>query len=518
MVDPLKIHRPLTQAPHQQTVGMSHQPADRSAGATRCIHVNPFHTATDNACASEPRNSSVSELRPLRRQELGQADLSGFACHNYRLGKRLGCGGMGVVYQAQHTVLGKTFAMKFVAKEASDHSESTKRFVQELTAIGKLNHPHIVSATDAGEVDGVPYYVTELLDGHDLVHWIATHGPADIGTACEMIRQSALGLGHAHRHGFLHRDIKPSNLFFETRGNIKLLDFGLVRSQQESSELTGSGQMMGTVDYFSPEQAEDCRHCTPASDIYSLGATMIYLLSGEPPYPDHQYPTIVSKLRGHMIDRPQWLVQHASDLPHKLVALLDSMLAKSPQKRPQSCEAVAEQLVTWAKPLGSDAKLTSASPPSIRITNHTTSRALNKKLAYRVFSGVAATGLLAIGIHALPLAGSNNEQTAAGTIADVSQVSLDASRASVSGTSSAFEETTEVNSLPTVSSPEPTQASSREATMNQEPAVDSTQEPPAITVSVPQQATRSARALQLDTSISTESSNDLGTITRSAQD
>ncbi len=165
-----------------------------------------------------------------------------------------------------------------------------------------------------------------------------------------MIRQAAVGLAHAHAKGFIHRDVKPSNLFLESRGNIKVLDFGLVRSLHRETELTCAGQVMGTVDYLSPEQSEDCRRCTPASDIYSLGASLLFLLSSKPPFPSSDFPSVTSKLRAHASVSPPWL--KSCDLPQPLRKLLQNMLAKSPADRPQSCEEIALQLCRWASPEG----------------------------------------------------------------------------------------------------------------------------------------------------------------------
>jgi serine/threonine protein kinase len=377
---------------------MSYPETNRSTIVTQCIRDKPLRDES-TAVILQP-DPTPRPVRSLHREDLGQPDLSGVICHNYQLGRRLGSGGMGVVYHAQHQVLGKQFAIKFVAQQAGNPGELVKRFVQEMTAVGQLNHPHIVSATDAGEIDGIPYYVTELLEGNDLTHWIKVNGCADVGIACEMIRQSALGLEHAHRHGFLHRDIKPSNLFLESRGNIKLLDFGLVRSQQTASELTGTGQIMGTVDYCSPEQAEDCRCCTRASDIYSLGATFIYLLSGEPPYPDALFPSVVNKIRGHLTVRPPWLDQHAHELPSELVSLLDSMLAKTPSLRPESCERVAEQIGVWAKPFTGNHSLEpmERKQPQPRFAK----RIATPSIFGLTAGSLAAVGVLALGLHHMP--------------------------------------------------------------------------------------------------------------------
>lgn len=301
--------------------------------------IAPFELHTDRS------STSGSDLRIA---DIGLPDLLGAALDDYRLGRCLGSGGMGVVYEAKHRLLGKSFALKFIHRDSAGSSDARARFIQEFTALGRLDHPNIVNAVDAGSVDDVFYYVTELLIGRDLTQWRTACDAPSIEAVCEILRQAALGLQHAHEHGFVHRDVKPSNIFLTDNGQVKILDFGLVRDRETNGSITQAGDLIGTVDFFSPEQAEDFRACTATADIYSLGATAVYLFSGEVPYPDRDYPSIVSKLRGHMTGRPQWFEVSAAKLPSKLHQLLVSMMSHQPQSRPQSCREVAAALTAWS--------------------------------------------------------------------------------------------------------------------------------------------------------------------------
>ncbi len=289
-------------------------------------------------------------------KDLVDDDLTGVRFGCYALHNRIGQGGMGQLFRATHLTLGRSCAIKFIGNEALLHPEAIARFMLEVKAIGQLEHPHIVSAWDAGCIDGIHYYVTELLHGHDLAQWVQTRGMPSIGAACEVIRQAALGLQHAHDHRFVHRDIKPANLFLTDNGTVKILDFGLARHATAESGLTTCGRLLGTVDYLSPEQASGTQNCTAVSDVYSLGMTLISLLSGQPPFVGRNYQTMFSKLRGHMEERPDWLERNRATLPTALVSLLDRMIAKAPADRWQSCAemagplgelADAKQLADW---------------------------------------------------------------------------------------------------------------------------------------------------------------------------
>ena len=280
--------------------------------------------------------------------DLKRDDLTGLSLAQYALGKRIGQGGMGQVFLAVHQHLGKTVAIKFIRHDVAGQ-EAQERFLQEIQAVGRLSHPNLIHANDAGKVDHVLYCVTEYMEGYDLLEWIRQKGAMPPAAAAEVIRQAALGLQHAHSEGFVHRDIKPNNLFLERNGNVRLLDFGLAFQAKLHGELTSHGQLLGTIDFISPEQARDAHAATPQSDLYSLGATLVYLLSGQPPFPDAQYPSIPNKLTALMTSLPTF-VAAAQDLPVEVREVLEKSLSLNPGKRFNSAREVAAHLQPIAAP------------------------------------------------------------------------------------------------------------------------------------------------------------------------
>jgi len=193
---------------------------------------------------------------------------------------------MGAVYLARHTKLDKQVAVKLLPTLPAKMPEFVARFEREMRAAGRLEHPSIVRTTDAGEQDGVHYLVMDAIDGLNLSRIAQAAGTISVADACEVARQAALGLAHAHEHGIVHRDIKPSNLILDGEGQVRILDFGLAQiglRENGSAEITTVGQLMGTLDYMAPEQAERGGAVDYRADLYSLGATLFRLLSGRPP-------------------------------------------------------------------------------------------------------------------------------------------------------------------------------------------------------------------------------------------
>ncbi|MHB8902662.1 MAG: protein kinase domain-containing protein, partial [Thermoguttaceae bacterium] len=266
---------------------------------------------------------------------------------DYKLVEELSHGGMGTVYRAIHTRLGREVALKVLPKGRNTDQRAVARFEREMAAVGKLDHPHIVRATDAGEVDGVQYLAMELIDGFDLTELVDYLGPLPVANSCEIIRQAALGLQCAYEQGLVHRDIKPSNVMVTGSGIAKILDLGLARfhiDKQSNVELTTAGQPMGTADYMAPEQVADTHSVDIRADIYSLGCTFYKILAGQPPFGGVQYSSSFDKMMAHRKEMPPAIQDFRPDLPKKVIAVLEQMLAKDPDDRFQKPSDLAETL------------------------------------------------------------------------------------------------------------------------------------------------------------------------------
>jgi WD40 repeat protein/serine/threonine protein kinase len=270
---------------------------------------------------------------------------------DYRLLHEIGQGGMGRVYKAEHVRLKRTVALKLLPESRLKEAHAVARFAREMEAVGRLEHPHIVRAMDAGEHDGLHYLVMELVPGLDLSRLARRHGPLSVADACEIARQAAIGLQHAHEHGLIHRDVKPSNLMLTPTGQVKILDLGLAligeRPEADTTELTGAGQLMGTIDYMAPEQADDSHVVDIRADIYSLGATLYKLLCGAAPFERYKDQTPIRRIGTLLKHAPQPITERRGDIPAELSAVIHRMLAREPQNRYSTPAEVAEALAPW---------------------------------------------------------------------------------------------------------------------------------------------------------------------------
>lgn len=272
----------------------------------------------------------------------GHTGLLTFA--EYTVLDQLGKGGMGIVLRARHRRMDREVAIKVLPEDSLRDEDAVQRFYKETRAAGKLMHPNIVAAHDAGEHNGIHYLVMEFVDGKDLAAIVAEHGRMPIPQAVECIKHVARGLQYAHDKGVIHRDIKPSNLLLDRDGTVKILDMGLARFEQESgmtAELTASGQIMGTVDYMSPEQAADTRSADHRSDIYSLGCTLFRILTGRPVFSGE---SVANKLVAHIQREVPSLSEVRDDAPLSLDAVFRRMIAKDPNDRQQSMNEVIDDL------------------------------------------------------------------------------------------------------------------------------------------------------------------------------
>ncbi|HEY1188419.1 MAG TPA: protein kinase, partial [Gemmata sp.] len=265
----------------------------------------------------------------------------------------LGEGGMGRVYKVQDTRMGRTVALKVIRKEKLSHPAAIGRFEQEVRALSAMDHPNVVKVFDAEEVGGHHFYVMELIDGTDLTKIVRDTGVMGVPEACDAIRQAALGLQHAHERGLVHRDIKPSNIIVPRAGGaVKLVDLGLARLMDQpgggdAHRLTQEGFVIGTPDFLAPEQARNPMSVDIRADIYSLGGTLYYILTGHVPF-DGATPT--EKLLKHCTDAPPGLLAKRPDAPEPLERIIHWCLAKSPDERPQAPIELALALQPFCPP------------------------------------------------------------------------------------------------------------------------------------------------------------------------
>jgi hypothetical protein len=282
----------------------------------------------------------------------------------YRVRRLLGRGGMGAVYQAEHALMERPVALKVLRPGLLPDPDAVARFHQEVKAAARLQHPNIVAALDADQAGEVTFLVMEYVEGQSLSERIAAHGPLPAEEACEYVRQAALGLQHAHEQGMVHRDVKPHNLMLTPQGQVKVLDLGLARLVSEQAPvgstdstvqrveesapgLTGPGVVMGTLDYVAPEQARDARSADARADVYSLGSTLYFLLTGRLPFPA---PNATEKLARLLSEGPPSLAGLRPDLPVRLAAAVARMMARAPEDRYQTARAVADALAPFTRP------------------------------------------------------------------------------------------------------------------------------------------------------------------------
>jgi serine/threonine protein kinase len=293
-----------------------------------------------------PSPPSTVSVPPTRSGRLGP----------YRLLRELSAGGMGVVYEAWHTKLQRRVALKTLRPDWMHDSRMVARFHREMAAVGRLDHPNIVRATDADELDGLHFLIMDFVDGLDLNEIVRLGGPLKIADACETARRAALALDYIHGHGMVHRDVKPSNLMLTRDGEVKLLDLGLALLYEGAAveEASEAGQRLGTANYMAPEQARDPHRVDIRADLYSLGCTLYKLLTGQTPvartteglgFGQALAPAPSVEMTPVYIQRP--------DAPPELTALLDRLLHHDPAKRFAEPEEVARLL----QPLAAGANL-----------------------------------------------------------------------------------------------------------------------------------------------------------------
>ncbi|MEW4570495.1 protein kinase [Tautonia sp. JC769] len=261
---------------------------------------------------------------------------------SYRLVEPLGSGGMSSVFRAVHDSSGYEVALKVLPRYLAKNPTLLQRFLREAQSAEALEHPNIVSIYDRGAENGRHYLVLEFVDGSDLHDLVRQHGPMSVVDALRIVREAAQGLLYAASKGVIHRDIKPANILMSREGAVKLIDLGLaLQSESEDERVTRHGTTVGTVDYMSPEQARDSRAANEQSDIYSLGCTLYYLLTGFPPFAGGH---IADKLRRHATQPPPDVRQLRPDVPRSVAKFIQRLMAKRPVDRYKTYEELIADL------------------------------------------------------------------------------------------------------------------------------------------------------------------------------
>jgi serine/threonine protein kinase len=291
----------------------------------------------------------------VKRTESLPSRIGEILAEKYRITRYLGAGGMGAVYEAQHLVVGRRFAVKYLHAELAREEETLERFRREARAAGALENENIVSIVDFGIApDGIPYLVMEFLVGEDLSSLLLREGPLPVVRAVNIGIQACRGLDAAHAAGIIHRDLKPENLFICRRGDgtdlVKLLDFGIAKLVPAGvpgpvTSVTRSGASIGTPFYMPPEQARGAKDIDHRADIYALGVIMFEALAGKKPHPGESYNEILY----HILTQPAAsLASLRPGLPGDLVETIHGALAFAPHDRPSSAVAFAQALARHA--------------------------------------------------------------------------------------------------------------------------------------------------------------------------
>ncbi len=311
-------------------------------------HGEPIHD-TDFVASRLVESGLVTRWQADR---LLEGRYKGFFLAKYKLLGHLGTGGMSSVYLAEHALMHRRVAIKVLPKQRVNDSSYLARFRREAEAIAALDHRKIVRAYDIDNVNDIHYMVMEYVEGRDLQALVSDQGVLDYPQAADYIRQAAEGLEHAHQAGLIHRDIKPANLLLDSHKIVKVLDLGLARfTGEDRASLTVAydENVLGTADYLAPEQAIDSHGVDARADLYSLGCSLYFVLTGRAPFPDGTLP---QRLMMHQKSPPPDIRERRPDAPEDLIEICLRMMAKKPSARYQSAQEVADALADWLRAHG----------------------------------------------------------------------------------------------------------------------------------------------------------------------
>jgi serine/threonine protein kinase len=291
-------------------------------------------------------------LTYFQMEQLLQGKWRGFTVGKYKILERIGSGGMGVVYLAEHKFLHRLVAVKVLPVVLAQDPWFLDFFYREAQAIAALDHANIVHAHDVDQDGNLHFLVMEYVDGNSLQTIVSKSGPMDFRRVPHYMAQAARGLQHAHEAGIVHRDIKPANLLLERRGLIKILDMGLAhffahapadwRAKQDMGK-----RIVGTDDYLAPEQIVDSDNVDIRADIYSLGDTAYFLLTGNPPF--HHVARDDHKLMSHLLRTPRAIRECRPEVPEELAAIFSKMMAKNPWERYRLPKDAVTALEPWTR-------------------------------------------------------------------------------------------------------------------------------------------------------------------------
>ena len=305
-----------------------------------------------NSAALADALVSKGVITPWQSEKLLQGKFKGFILGRYKLQNLLGKGEMSSIYLAEHTRMKRLCAIKVLPANKVRDTSYLGRFHREAQAVASLDHPNIVRAYDVDtENEGgveIHFLVMEYIVGQDIEKLLENRQQFTVVEAVDYLRQAAEGLSHAHENGLVHRDIKPGNLLVDSKGVVKLLDLGLARffrdTVTESLTIKHDEKVLGTADYLAPEQAVDSHAVDERADIYSLGCTLYFALTGHPPFTDG---TLVQRLLAHQTKAPPPINKERADVPESLTAIIEKMMQKRKEDRYQSAADVAAALSKW---------------------------------------------------------------------------------------------------------------------------------------------------------------------------